>query len=328
MIVDEVKIHIRAGNGGDGKAAFDTSKGGRGVTGGSGGKGGCVYVLGVSNLSALKQFRHKKLFSAGDGGDGKAKTLDGADGDDLVLKIPIGTVVHNLDTKKDVEILRVGERVLVARGGRGGRGNFHFRGPRNTSPTQFEEGKAGEEWDVFLELRLIADVGLIGLPNAGKSSLLNELTQAAARVADYPFTTLEPNLGVFYGKSGRLILADIPGLIEGASRGKGLGHKFLRHIERTRVLLHCIAADNADVAATYDIVRAELAAHNPALAEKTEYVCLTKTDLASGEEREAKIKELQKLNKEVLVVSIYNPDEMDALRKFLDTIAVQQNTVK
>lgn len=328
MIVDEVKIHIRAGHGGDGKVAFDTSKGGRGPTGGSGGRGGDVYMEGVSNLSALKIFRHKKFFKAEDGGLGKAKNLDGRSGEDLTLKVPVGTVIHNLDAKTDIEVLRVGERVLVARGGRGGKGNFHFRGPRNTSPKQAEKGRAGDEWNVFLELRLIADVGLIGLPNAGKSSLLNELTQAAARVADYPFTTLEPNLGVFYAGIGRLILADIPGLIEGASAGKGLGHKFLRHIERTRVLLHCIAADNRDVAATYRIVRAELAAHNPALAEKTEYVCLTKTDLLNGDEREIKIKELQKLDKEVLAVSIYNPEEMDALRKFLDTIAAEQNTVK
>lgn len=328
MLIDEVTITARAGHGGDGKVAFDTSKGGRGPTGGSGGRGGDVYIEGVSNLSALKIFRHKKFFKAEDGGLGKAKNLDGRNGEDLVLRVPVGTVIHNQDTGKDAEILRVGERVLVARGGRGGRGNFHFRGPRNTSPKQAEEGRPGEEWKLFLELRLIADVGLIGLPNAGKSSLLNELTQAAARVADYPFTTLEPNLGVFYGKSGRLILADIPGLIEGASRGKGLGHKFLRHIERTRVLLHCVAADNADVAATYDIVRAELAAHNPALAEKTEYVCLTKTDLVSDDEREAKIKELQKLNKEVLAVSIYSPEEIEALKKFLDTIVAAQNTVQ
>ncbi len=165
MIVDEVKIHIHAGNGGTGKVAFDTSKGGRGVTGGSGGRGGDGYVEGVSNLSALKQFRHRKDFAAGNGENGRAKTLDGANGADLILKVPTGTIVHNLDTKSDVEILRVGERVRVARGGRGGKGNFLFKGPRNTSPTQFEEGRPGELFEVLLELRLIADVGLIGLPN-------------------------------------------------------------------------------------------------------------------------------------------------------------------
>ncbi|MDO8584961.1 MAG: GTPase ObgE [bacterium] len=328
MIVDEVKIHIHAGNGGDGKVAFDTSKGGRGVTGGSGGRGGDVYVEGVSNLSALKQFRHKKDFAAGNGENGRAKTLDGANGVDLVLKVPTGTIVHNLDTKSDVEILRVGERVRVARGGRGGKGNFLFKGPRNTSPTQFEEGRPGELFEMLLELRLIADVGLIGLPNAGKSSLLNELTSAAARVADYPFTTLEPNLGVFYGKHGRLILADIPGLIEGASAGKGLGHKFLRHIERTKALLHCIAADNADIRGTYDTVRAELVAHSPGLAEKTEYICLTKTDLLGDKERAVKMKELRKMSKGALVVSIYNPEEIEELRKFLDAMIDEQNQVR
>lgn len=327
MLIDEVTITVHAGKGGDGKVAFDTSKGGRGPTGGSGGKGGDVYVEGVSNLSALKIFRHKKFFKAEDGGLGKAKNLDGANGDDLVLKVPVGTVVHNLDTKADVEILRVGERVRVASGGNGGWGNFHFRGPRNTSPKQANAGFPGEEWRVFLELRLIADVGLIGLPNAGKSSLLNELTRAAARVADYPFTTLEPNLGVFYGKTGRLIIADIPGLIEGASGGKGLGHKFLRHIERTRVLLHCVAADNGDVAAIYRTVRAELAAHNPALAEKTEYALLTKTDLVSNEERDKKLGELERLAGNAMGVSIHDTDELEMLKEFLNTITAEQNTV-
>lgn len=327
MLIDEVTITVRAGHGGDGKIAFDTSKGGRGPTGGSGGRGGDVYMEGVSNLGALKIFRHKKFFKAEDGGLGKAKNLDGRSGEDLTLKVPVGTVVHNLDAKTNIEVLRVGERVLVARGGKGGRGNFHFRGPRNTSPKQAEEGRVGDEWKIFLELRLIADVGLIGLPNAGKSSLLNELTQAAARVADYPFTTLEPNLGVFYGKKGRLILADIPGLIEGASTGKGLGHKFLRHIERTRVLLHCVAADNADVVATYRTVRAELAAHNPALAEKTEYVCLTKTDLVSNEDRDKKLGELERLAGNAMGVSIHNADELETLKEFLNTIVVARNVI-
>lgn len=328
MFVDEAIITVRAGKGGDGKVAFDTSKGGRGPTGGSGGKGGDVYVEGVSDLSALKIFRYKKFFKAEDGGLGKAKNLDGRNGDALVLKVPAGTVIHNLDTQKDVEILRVGERVLVAAGGRGGRGNFHFRGPKNTSPKQAEKGKFGEEWKLFLELRLIADIGLIGLPNAGKSSLLNELTRARARVADYPFTTLEPNLGVFYGKSGRLILADIPGLIEGASKGKGLGVKFLRHIERTRMLLHCVAADSADVAADYRMVRAELAAHNPALAEKRECAALTKTDLVNNEERERKLGELRALAGNAMGVSIYNADELSALKDFLNSIIVAQKVVQ
>lgn len=323
MIVDEAKIHISAGSGGRGKVAFDTSKGGVGPTGGSGGKGGDVFIEGVSNLGALKIFRHQKSFRAKEGGLGKTKNLDGKNGEDLTLKVPVGTVVHNLDTQKDVEILRVGERVRAARGGNGGWGNFHFRGPRNTSPEQANEGFAGEAFNLLLELRLIADVGLIGLPNAGKSSLLNELTRAGARVADYPFTTLEPNLGVFYGKKGRLILADIPGLIEGASSGKGLGHKFLRHIERTKILLHCIAADNAAVVATYKTIRAELTAHHATLAEKQEYIFITKTDLVTEAELKKKVKALSKFGA-VRVVSIYNPEQIEETGTFLNSLIVAE----
>ncbi len=328
MIVDEAKIHVRAGSGGDGKAAFDTSKGGRGPTGGSGGRGGDVYVEGVSNLSALKIFRHKKSFAAENGIAGRAKFLDGATGADLTLKVPIGTVVKNLTNGTVAEMLRVGERVLIAKGGRGGKGNFLFRGPRNTSPKQFQKGLPGESFEMLLELRLIADVGLIGLPNAGKSSLLNELTAASARVADYPFTTLEPNLGVFYGVHGRLILADIPGLIEGAASGKGLGIKFLRHIARTKMLLHCIAADAKDAVAVYDTVRHELGLYNPELAQKPEYICLTKTDLISDEERGEKLAALRTRNANVISVSIYDPDAMSALRELLETLIEQQNVVQ
>jgi GTP-binding protein len=329
MLVDEAKITIKDGKGGDGAVAFDTSKGGRGVTGGSGGRGGNVYVEGVSDLSALRQYRFKKNFSAKNGENGRAKTLDGANGEDLILKVPIGTVVHfgipsTGSANKDVEIIKVGERVMVARGGRGGRGNFHFRGPENTSPKEFEYGKPGEEFELFLELQLIADAGLIGLPNAGKSSLLNELTRANVKVANYPFTTLEPNLGAFYPQDNPylqpLILADIPGLIEGASKGRGLGYKFLRHIERTRVLLHCIASDSLDPLADYGVIRNELQEYKKELAEKEEYIIFTKTDLIDEKELEAKKKIFKKKKKEVLAVSIYDPEKMAELKAFLSKL--------
>lgn len=316
MLIDEVKIKLSAGKGGDGIVAWDRSKYSQGPSGGSGGAGGSVCLEGVSNLNTLSQFRFKKDFEAEDGENGKAKRLDGAKGGDLILKVPIGTIIHNLDTGKDVEIIKTGERVLVAKGGKGGKGNYLFRSSVNVTPTQFEKGKEGEKFNFVLELRLIADVGLIGLPNAGKSSLLNELTKANAKVAAYPFTTLEPNLGDFYG----LIIADIPGLIEGASGGKGLGIKFLRHIKRTSVLIHCVSCESRDLTRDYKVVRQELEKYSPELKEKPEYVFLTKTDLLVEKYTREKIKELKKVNKNTLAISIHDWESMEKARKLLNKI--------
>ena len=212
MLIDDVKIRVAAGSGGNGAVAFNKSKMALGPAGASGGNGGSVYILGVSDLSALNQFRFKKEIKAQDGEDGNPQFRDGNDANDLVLSVPVGTVVHNLNTGEDLDIAKIGQKVLIARGGRGGRGNFHFRSSINTTPKEFEYGRQGELLEIRFELKLIADVGFIGIPNVGKSSLLNELTNAKSKVANYPFTTLEPNLGVYYD----LILADIPGLIEGA----------------------------------------------------------------------------------------------------------------
>lgn len=242
MLIDDVKIKVIAGRGGDGTVAFNKTKMSLGPTGSDGGNGGSVYFEGVSDLSALGQFRYKKELAAQNGERGKRQLNDGSDGDDLILKVPIGTIIHNLSTTENNEIVFIGQRLLVAKGGKGGKGNYKFRSATITSPEEFEEGLPGEECELRLELKLIADVGFIGLPNVGKSSLLNQLTGAKSKVADYSFTTLEPNLGVYY----ELILADIPGLIEGASIGKGLGVKFLRHIERTKTLFHFISAESID----------------------------------------------------------------------------------
>src|SRR3989344_417030 len=225
MLIDNVTIRVKAGDGGRGAVGFNKTKGSLGPVGGNGGNGGSIFFEGVSDLASLSQFRNKKEAVAANGGNGRGGFVDGPDGEDLVLKIPIGTVITNLETGEIKEIIKIGERIQAAKGGHGGKGNYKFRSSLNTSPTQFQSGKPGEEFKIKIDLKLIADVGLIGLPNAGKSSLLNELTEAKSKVANYPFTALEPNLGVYF----ELILADIPGLIEGASEGKGLGIKFLQH---------------------------------------------------------------------------------------------------
>ncbi len=320
MLVDEVTIHIKAGKGGDGAVSFSKIPQVLGPTGGDGGDGGSVYVEGVSNLSALRQFRFKKDFFAQDGENGKVRNQSGRAGDDLVLKIPVGTIIHNLDKKERIEVLEVGKRILVAYGGKGGKGNNFFKSSTNTSPMQSEAGRPGQEFECLLELQLIADIGLIGLPNAGKSSLLNELTRAAAKVANYPFTTLEPNLGVYYGPNdSTIVLADIPGLIEGASGGKGLGIKFLRHIARTKQLVHCIASDSEDMVRDYKTIRAELKAFDPALLKKKEIILLTKVDLISEDEVKERLALLKKLNSDAFTVSIKDKKSLDGFKKFLTT---------
>src|SRR3989338_7875894 len=316
MLIDDITIKIKAGNGCRGAVAFNKNMMSLGPVGGDGGNGGSVYFEGVSDLSALSQFRNQKEFETENGENGRGQFMDGADGKDLTLKIPVGTVIYNLETGDAKEIIKTHERILAAQGGRGGKGNFKFRSATNRSPKQFQEGKEGETFVIRLELKLIADVGLIGLPNAGKSSLINELTNARSRVANYPFTTLEPSLGVYY----ELILADIPGLIEGASGGKGLGTKFLRHIERTKILFHLISAESADLAKDYKTIKNELKKFNPLLAKKSEYVFLSKSDMLSKEELKKKTAVLKKLSKNVLPISIHDWDALEKVKKILNKI--------
>ena len=239
--VDELKIHLKAGRGGDGVVRWLHLKGKEysGPCGGNGGKGGDVYIKAVRNSSILEKYKHNVELHADNGNPGEDRSKTGADGEDYVMELPLGSYVRNLETGVDYELLEDGQTIKVLRGGNGGLGNEMFKGPINRAPVQSTSGKDGEEADFYIELRLIADYGLIGLPNAGKSTLLNTLTNSRSKVGNYRFTTLEPHLGDMYG----VVIADIPGLIEGASEGKGLGHKFLRHIQRTGALLHCIAAD-------------------------------------------------------------------------------------
>ena len=316
MLIDNVTIKVTAGKGGDGKAAFNKIKMALGPTGGSGGKGGDIYLEAVADLGALRRFRVKKSFKAENGLNGRDSFRDGHDGKDLVLLVPRGTIARNLGTDEQIELTTVGERVLAAHGGKGGKGNFHFRSPTNTSPKEFQRGLEGEQCSLELELKLIADIGLVGFPNIGKSSFLNEITNAQSKVANYSFTTLEPHLGSYYG----LIIADIPGLIEGASSGKGLGIKFLRHIERTRVLFHFIDADSKDPLADYQTIRRELGAHNKLLLNKPEYIIVSRTDTASEERVSEIIKTLTPLNKELIPISIHDHSQMAAMKELLNRL--------
>jgi len=234
--------------------------------------------------------------------------------------VPIGTVVHNLSIAKDDEIISIGQRLLAVKGGRGGKGNFKFRSSINTSPVEFQEGLPGEEYELRLELKLIADVGFIGLPNVGKSSLLNQLTNAKSKVANYSFTTLEPNLGVYY----ELILADIPGLIEGASGGKGLGIKFLRHIERTKTLFHFISAESADPEKDYQIIRNELGAYNKELLNKPECIFLSKADLLDKDEVDKKLDKLKAAGKEATAISVIDDVSISCVEEILREVIKQK----
>lgn len=316
MLIDDVKIRIKAGNGGRGAVSFNKNLMSLGPVGGDGGDGGSIYFEGVSNLNALAQFRYRKDIKTKNGGDGKGQFSDGVDAQDIILKIPIGTVITNLDNGEVNEIIKVGQKVLGAKGGHGGKGNFKFRSSVNTTPKQFQFGLPGESFKIRLELKLIADIGFIGLPNSGKSSLLNELTRARSKVANYPFTTLEPNLGAYY----ELILADIPGIIEGASEGRGLGIKFLRHVERTKILFHLISAESENLAKDYKIIRNELKKYAKSLSEKKEYLFLTKSDLVLTSDLKKKLSTLNKINKDTIAISIHDWDSLEKVKKILNKI--------
>ncbi|MEQ1856226.1 MAG: GTPase ObgE [Longimicrobiales bacterium] len=283
MFVDRAIIDVRGGDGGSGTAAFRREKfvPRGGPSGGDGGRGGDVVLEADPQLSTLLDFNYRRLYDAERGNHGEGSQRTGRSGSDLVLRVPLGTVAYDADTDEMLgEMVEQGQRLVVARGGRGGRGNTHFKTSTHQAPTEYEPGEEGVVRRLRLELKLIADVGLVGEPNAGKSTLLAAVTAARPKVADYPFTTLEPGLGVV-GLPGfrSFVLADIPGIIEGAHLGKGLGHQFLRHIERTRVLLLMVPVDAEDPQAVFDKLRAELAAYSKDLAARPYWVGLSKTDL-------------------------------------------------
>lgn len=319
MLIDDVSIKVTAGHGGSGTASFGDGRSHRGPDGGNGGFGGSVYLEAVADLGALRKYRAQKDFRAGDGDIGRSNFKDGHTGEDLVLPVPRGTVAHVLGGES-YDLVSIGDRVKIAAGGRGGKGNFLYRSSTNVAPRQFQEGKRGEDHEVHLELKLIADIGLAGLPNVGKSSLLNVLTRASSRVANYAFTTLEPHLGVFFD----LVLADIPGIIEGASTGKGLGVKFLRHIERTKLIFHCIQATSEDPVADYRTIRKELEAYSEVLGAKPERVLLTKCDEVTEEEVQEMVEKLEKVvGSKVIPVSILDEARLDVLKEEL--VAIQDS---
>jgi len=324
MFVDEVTIDVKAGDGGNGSVAFRKEKyvPRGGPNGGDGGKGGDVYLEADSNLSTLLDFRYQRHYEALRGIHGTSRDMSGKNAGDITLKVPVGTTATEVETERILtDLTKHGQRVVIARGGQGGRGNAHFASSVQQAPKYAENGEPGEEHQIKLELKLLADVGLIGYPNVGKSTLIAALSAAKPKIADYPFTTLVPNLGVVRVDEERtFVIADIPGLIEGASEGVGLGHQFLRHVERTRLLCHLIdisGTTGRDPLDDYAIINRELAAYDDKLAQLPQVVVLNKSDIADEEEAELLRAEFAAEDKPVFVISAATRVGLEPLVYFL-----------
>jgi len=285
--VDYVKLTVKSGKGGRGSTHLRREKyiPKGGPDGGDGGDGGNIIVVGDSNLWTLQSFRFKKHFKAGNGGDGSGSKKSGLSGKNIIIKVPLGTIVKESITEKTIlEINEDKEQIVLLRGGKGGLGNYHFKSPTNQTPRYSQSGLPGEELQITLELKVLADVGLVGFPNAGKSTLLSALSDAKPKIADYEFTTLKPNLGIVSMSDYRsFVMADIPGIIEGASEGRGLGHYFLRHIERNSILLYIIPVDSKSVKKDFEVLKKELMKYNPELADKDFIIAFSKSDLMDEE---------------------------------------------
>lgn len=315
MFIDEAgEVQFIAGHGGPGRVSFHKPPV-RGPDGGNGGKGADIYLQSSDSVSSLEYFTTHDTVKAPNGEMGGSNRKSGKNAVDVVIKIPTFSEVTDLDNGEVFEFPKPGITVLLVKGGLGGRGNFEFRSSRNTTPEYAQPGLPGQERRVSIQIKLIAQIGLIGLPNSGKSSLLNELTNAQAKIGNYPFTTLEPNLGVIKIGNSRKIVADIPGIIEGASSGKGLGLKFLKHVEKVETLLHCISCESLDPLGDYKIIRKEIEEFNPLLKHKKEVILLTKSDLVYEEDLEDLKKKLKKTGKKILAVSVYNLESIENLWK-------------
>jgi len=315
MFVDELEIYAKAGDGGRGvvrwlRAKF-VPKGG--PAGGNGGNGGDVYMRAVRDLSVLSKYTGVKEFVAPNGEDGKGKSMFGKRSEDLYIDVPIGSVITDVKRDRVYELFEEGATVRILKGGNGGLGNEHFKSSTNRAPEESTLGTKGEEGVFKIELSLVVDVGLIGLPNAGKSTLLNAFTNASSRVGAYAFTTIEPHLGALY----EYTIADIPGLIEGASEGKGLGHKFLRHITRTKMLLHLVSLENEDPVEAYFTIKNELAKYDQSLTQKEEWIIFTKKDLADQAKIDRVLKDIDKIENRVFVISAETGEGVKELRDSL-----------
>ncbi|PNQ75354.1 GTPase ObgE [Hanstruepera neustonica] len=296
--VDYVKLYVSSGNGGKGSAHLHREKyiEKGGPDGGDGGRGGHVIIRGNENLWTLYTFKFKRHFRAGHGEHGSKQRSTGADGEDVYMDVPLGTVIRDKETNEVIfEITEHGEEKIIVEGGMGGRGNWHFKTATNQTPRYAQPGIPGQERDIILELKVLADVGLVGFPNAGKSTLLSVVTAAKPKIADYEFTTLKPNLGIVeYRDHQTFVMADIPGIIEGAAEGRGLGHYFLRHIERNSVLLFLIPADADDIKKQYDILLDELKRYNPEMLDKERLIAISKSDMLDAELKSELKEELDK----------------------------------
>ncbi|MBU0750097.1 GTPase ObgE [Patescibacteria group bacterium] len=314
--VDELTIHATAGRGGNGVVRWLHIKGKEkgGPAGGNGGRGGDIILEGVRDLGVLAAYRYTKKIRGEDGGVGGNNNKTGADGKPFIMKVPVGSEAINRTTQERFEILENGQQVRVFKGGPGGLGNAHFKSSVNQNPEEYTGGKGGGVGDIAITLKIIADAGFVGFPNAGKSSLLNALTRAQSKVGAYPFTTLDPHLGDFYG----YLLADIPGLIGGASRGRGLGSKFLRHIERTKILVHLVSVEQEDPLAAYSAIRDELKAFGRGLEDKREIIVVSKTDLVDENRLKEIIADLERATgKEIWTITIADDD---SIKEFSDKL--------
>jgi len=319
--LDQAKIYIKAGNGGSGSASFRREKfieyGG--PDGGDGGNGGSIIVESDRNLNTLIDFRYAQHFKAQHGKPGSKRNKTGANGKDLVLKVPVGTQIYEEDNNTLIyDFTKNKEKYLIASGGKGGLGNVRFKSSTNRAPKKKTNGKIGEEFWIWLQLKVIADIGIIGKPNAGKSSLLAALTRAKPKIANYPFTTINPNLGVTYYDGKEVTLADIPGLVEGAHKGIGLGDKFLRHIERCKVLLHLIDISEEDLIVAYKNIKFELSTYDKNLTKKKEIIFFNKSDLLDEKEINKKLIEFKKkIKSKYEVISVFSNKDIQKIKKIL-----------